>query len=213
MKFAGLSEAGKTAKVKDKYSNFSELAKNEKNERDFLVRLCKRDSAILVIAPHGGGIEPGTSEIAEAIAENDCSFYAFEGMKTNGNRDLHVTSSRFDEPQCAALAALSELAIAIHGENSLDKVVFIGGLDLDTSRQIRASLRRRGFCVKTHLNPDLQGQDPANICNRTISGRGVQLELSKGLRRSFFRTLSKNGRQTRTGRFRDFIAGVRAVFE
>lgn len=37
------------------------------------------------------------------------------------------------------------------------------------------------------------------------------LELSEGLCRSFFRSLSKSGRQTKTERFQEFVAAIREV--
>jgi phage replication-related protein YjqB (UPF0714/DUF867 family) len=83
------------------------------------VRLRKRDGVAALIAPHGGGIEPGTSEVADAIAATDFSFYAFEGIKADGNRrDLHITSRRFDEPRCVDLVKASPQVISIHGEDS-----------------------------------------------------------------------------------------------
>lgn len=199
--------------MKDKYPSVSALTESERRGQDFRIRSRARGPSILIMAPHGGGIEFGTSEIAEAIAGNDYSFYAFEGLKTSGNRDLHVTSSRFDERKCLMLASVASRAIAIHGENSREKVVFIGGLDLAMLDRLRASLTGRGFCVKTHPNLNLQGQAPTNICNRTNRGMGVQLELSNGLRRSFFRSLSKNGRKAKTDRFQEFVAAVRAALE
>jgi phage replication-related protein YjqB (UPF0714/DUF867 family) len=52
----------------DKYKSFSELNEKEKRDLDFCIRLQERIGTTAVIAPHGGGIEPGTSEIAEAVA-------------------------------------------------------------------------------------------------------------------------------------------------
>jgi phage replication-related protein YjqB (UPF0714/DUF867 family) len=63
--------------------------------------------------------------------------------------------------------------------------------------------------VKSHRNPRLQGLDRLNICNRGKRRAGIQLELSRGLRRSFFRSFSTAGRTTRTGRFDEFVAAVR----
>lgn len=195
----------------DKYCSFSELAENAKRGRDFRVRFRKRNGATVVIAPHGGGIEPGTSEIADAIAAEDLSFYAFEGIKSRGNGQLHVTSTGFDEPRCMALVEASPRAISIHGENSQRRVVFVGGRDGRMLNRLRASLTQRGFSVENPRSARLQGLDQANICNRAISRAGVQLELSNGLRRSFFRSLSKDGRQSKTGRFREFVTVVREV--
>lgn len=196
----------------DKYESFAQLAKAEKRGEDYRVRVVERGSTIAVIAPHGGGIEPGTSEIAEAIAGDDLSFYAFEGTKTTGNVDLHITSARIDEPQGLALVNTSEKAIAIHGENNNEQqIVFIGGRDAALCARLRHALVKSGFDVQKHKNPDLQGTHEANICNRGKSGRGVQLELTNALRASFFESLKRNGRKNRTERFEQFVAAVRTA--
>jgi phage replication-related protein YjqB (UPF0714/DUF867 family) len=193
----------------DKYKNFEELAADEQEGLDFQVRFRARRGTAAVIAPHGGGIEPGTSELADAIANVDLSFYAFEGIKKAANGILHITSARFDEPQGVALVAASPVVIALHGEDSGDPVVFLGGLDQDLGARIQAYLKGEGFIVGTHDNPNLQGHDKSNICNRGQSGRGVQLELSHGLRALFFPTLAKNGRQHPTEQFGRFVNAVR----
>jgi phage replication-related protein YjqB (UPF0714/DUF867 family) len=56
------------------YKSFGELSYNESEGQDYVIRTCLRNSPVLVMAPHGGKIEPGTAEIAEAIAGNDHSF-------------------------------------------------------------------------------------------------------------------------------------------
>jgi phage replication-related protein YjqB (UPF0714/DUF867 family) len=189
----------------DKYKNFWEIASSLTLGRDFRVRLRNVGTNIAIIAPHGGGIEPGTSEIADAIAARELSFYAFEGIRSRRNGELHITSTRFDEPRCVTLLAASARAITIHGENSSDPVVYLGGRDREMLIRLRSALRRQGFCVKSHQSCNLRGRDPANICNRTSAGTGIQIELSKGLRRSFFRSLSKKGRCTKTPRFHEFV--------
>ncbi len=197
--------------MRDKYKNFRELSESAQECKDFSVRLQNRSGTTVVVAPHGGGIEPGTSELAAAIAGYDLSFYAFNGIKSAGNRDLHITSTRFDEPRCVALITASPRAIAIHGEDSEREVVFLGGRDEGILLRIRDSLISKGFSVETPKNPALQGLDSANICNRTESGLGVQMELSKGLRHSFFSSLSRSGRKATTERFDQFVSAVREV--
>ncbi len=68
-------------------------------------------SGILVMAPHGGGIEPGTGDIADGVAGQHHSFYCFKGIKKQGNRALHITSNRFDEPLAMAMVRGSKLDI------------------------------------------------------------------------------------------------------
>jgi phage replication-related protein YjqB (UPF0714/DUF867 family) len=197
------------ARMTDKYENFAELRRTEK-ERDF--RICLRDHRVptSVIAPHGGDIEPGTSEIADAIAGDDFSFYAFEGMKHGRNRDLHITSHRFDEPKCVNLVKASTRAIAIHGRKGEAAVVYLGGRDTRALKVLRATLLASGFHVKTDRR--LEGRCGGNICNRTRSGAGVQLEITRGLRRSFFQGLRRNCRRHKTERFDEFVTAVRKGF-
>lgn len=197
--------------MKDKYRKFADLAKSEKLGVDFRPRSEVRAVATAIVAPHGGGIEFGTSEIAEAIADADLSFYAFEGIKAQDNRQLHITSTNFDEPSCLALVRGSEHVITIHGEESEDPFVILGGSDKATVQRLSESLQQGGFPVKTNVN-GLQGRETKNICNRGRKGAGVQIEISKGVRRTFFKSLeTRVGRQTKTERFWDFVAAVRKV--
>ncbi len=196
--------------MEDRYKDFGDLASHETENSDFQVRSQERHGAAAIIAPHGGGIEPGTSELAEAIASPDLSFYAFEGIKRNNNGVLHITSSRFDEPKALALVTASPRVVALHGEQDCrDEVVFLGGLDKRLGRRIEAELQAVGFVVEIHDDPYLQGVEKSNICNRGQSSRGVQLELSQPLRRSFFQSFDRNGRQHRTEQGDRFVDALR----
>jgi phage replication-related protein YjqB (UPF0714/DUF867 family) len=154
-----------------------------------------------------------TSEIADAIAGEDFSFYAFEGLKAKDNGDLHITSTRFDEPTCLALIKASTTVLTIHGEHSEadGEGVFVGGRDAAQGRRLGAALRAKGFAVSRHADPDLQGLEPANLCNRGQSRQGVQLELSRAVRLTMFESLSRRGRTRPTARFRAFVAALRGV--
>src|SRR5262245_41650267 len=101
----------------DKYATFAELARFEVSGTDYRVQAVARpDSPVVVIAPHGGSIEVGTSELACLIAGDDHSFFAFEGLKPLGrNRDLHITSHQFDHPECLAHVGRSAVVLAVHG--------------------------------------------------------------------------------------------------
>ena len=194
----------------DRYDSVEQLRDHNVEGRDFEIRMSVRSGRIAIVAPHGGGIEPGTSEIAEAVAGDTFSFYAFEGHRATNNRELHITSARFREPQCDALIAASPLVIAIHGENSPGQTVFIGGLAKEAIAAIRMALEAAGFVVQQHENRQLQGESPDNVCNRGQGRKGVQLELSSGLRTSCFESLTKRGRRTRTRQFDRFVNALRA---
>jgi hypothetical protein len=76
---------------------------------------------VAIIAPHGGKIEPWTSAIATAIAADDYCLYCFEGRKRRENRDLHITSTHFDEPQCLTLVSGCDQVVAVHGARATSK--------------------------------------------------------------------------------------------
>ncbi|HEU4322391.1 MAG TPA: poly-gamma-glutamate hydrolase family protein [Roseiflexaceae bacterium] len=201
------------AEHKDKYANFAELRANEQS-RDFRVVTKQRNSRTAIIAPHGGRIEPGTSETATAIAGQDLSLALFEGLKAEKNfEDLHITSTRFDEPQCMEVVARSDFVLAIHGkkrqQNAVDEeIVYIGGLDLDLRELITRELELADFVVQIP-GPGLQGIEPGNICNRGRRGRGVQFELTRGLRRSFFEPLYRARQQRPPPSLQRFVEAVR----
>ena len=197
-------------KKRKQYSNFEELQGAEREGEDYRVVIYEHDtSSTVVIAPHGGGIELGTSEIALSIAADDLSVALFEGTKLEGNRKLHITSTNFDEPKCLALVQTAQDVIVIHGERSNGKAVYLGGADNQLGAFIRTSLEADGFQVKEHHNPMLQGAASNNICNRGIKKMGVQLELTAGLRRTFFESLTETGRRHPTENLNKFSKAVR----
>src|SRR3982751_4822186 len=134
----------------DKYPNFDALSQNETAGIDFRLLVRRAKAAFALVTPHGGGIEPGTSEIADAIAAVEHSFYAFEGLKSSGNADLHITSTRFDEPLCLTVIRESDVVLTIHGEHSEadGEGVFRGGLDDQLSHHVGAALQAKGFAVR-----------------------------------------------------------------
>jgi phage replication-related protein YjqB (UPF0714/DUF867 family) len=193
----------------DRYPSYHVLRQCEVEGRDYAIALCQRQSQLAVLAPHGGLIETGTTAIAEAIAADALSCYSFSGIKPGNNQDLHITSTRFDEPRCHALIATAHTVLTVHGEKSLGDVVFLGGLDEALDRQLHSALTHSGFHVAPHHNPRLQGRHPRNLCNLGQSGRGVQLELSRGLRSSLFVDHNSEGQLLATPRLERFAQAVR----
>jgi phage replication-related protein YjqB (UPF0714/DUF867 family) len=169
------------------YRNFKELANQELEGQDYRIRIELRDPRVLIMAPHGGKIEPTTAEVAEAIAGMDYSFYSFEGLKADGNSVLHIESHLFDEPRALQAVKKADIVITVHGQiDQKDEFVMVGGLGDRIRSEIKLQLEKAGF--KT-LSPTegLMGTDPMNICNRGKSNQGVQLEVSRRVR-DLFRT-------------------------
>lgn len=167
------------------YRDFADLARWQRRGIDYEICAVERPaSSVAVLAPHGGAIEDGTSEIATAIAGEDFNLYLLEGRRPSLNyRALHLTSHRFDEPECLRLLARCSRVVAVHGCDGDDPVVLLGGRDASLRDLLAAALRDDGIEAATdgHRFP---ATHPGNICNRGVAGRGVQLELPHRLRRS-----------------------------
>jgi phage replication-related protein YjqB (UPF0714/DUF867 family) len=199
----------------DTYRNFADLARNEQSGVTYRITVRRAGTQFAIVAPHGGGIEGGTSEIANKVAGLTHSFYMFEGLKPQDNRELHITSTRFDEPMCIALIGASEVVVTVHGEHSTDPgaAVFVGGADSTRRDRIREALIGAGFNAGTHANSNLQGREACNICNRGLTAGGVQLELSRAVRESMFDSLSAEGRTHPNERFDAFVNALRGALE
>ena len=190
------------------YKSFAELSKSEPEGVSYRRILKRGRSKFAIIAPHGGGIEPGTSEIARSIAGFAFSYYLFDGIRTTGNELLHITSTLFDEPKCLKLVKTSQVVIAIHGCGGHEKIVYLGGLHEELKTRLMGALRKVGFDARL-ADGDYAGLQPENICNSGRSGRGVQLEITEGLRRSMFKGLSRPNREVTTDVFKKFVVPIR----
>ena len=164
----------------NEYQSFREL---KAHERDYFIEVINRLSPITIIAPHGGNIEPHTSEIARMIAGNQYNLFSFNGTRQNNNRKLHITSHRYDEENALLLARFSSLVITIHGCIERKPMIFVGGLHEGFKLELIAALQQVGFhAERCGKNSSFGGSNPLNICNRTILAKGVQLEFSRGIR-------------------------------
>jgi phage replication-related protein YjqB (UPF0714/DUF867 family) len=161
------------------YRSFEELKSRELEGKDYQIRSHLRDERVLIMAPHGGKIEPTTTMIAEAIAGENYSCYSFEGLKDEGNGVLHIESHLFDEPQALQAVKEADVVITVHGQlNHQEGFIMVGGLHVDLRPEIRRRLEATGF--QTRTPPEgLQGIDPENICNRGRLKGGIQLEVSR----------------------------------
>jgi len=176
---------GKACKV-DRYSCFAELKRHETPDEDYRISFRKGISGIAVMAPHGGGIEFGTDQIAHAIAHPEHTFWAFKGIKKTGNKILHITSTRFDAPDALETAFAAQTVITLHGCRGEASVVYVGGRHSVLKRRLHQSLSNAGFNAQVSKKTGLKGESPRNLCNRCRTGGGVQLEITTGLRKRMF---------------------------
>ena len=165
------------------YQNFADLARAQVRGRDYEITVRRQSrSRVAVIAPHGGEIENGTSEVASAIADEDFNLYLFEGTRASRNYFcLHLTSRLFDEPQCLGLITDCAIVVAIHGCAGTQPEVLLGGRDTELRDRIADALAATNIAAAVcgHRFPATHA---SNVCNRGASGRGVQLELTDPLR-------------------------------
>ena len=188
-----------------------------------------------ILAPHGGGIEPGTSELCLAVAGYHPAslpqipaagvtydYWMFEGLRDSGNPELHVTSTGCDDGVAVSLCAGSLNALALHG--------FLPRPPACPRRPGRArrgrptpilagylleGLRRAGFDARdADSHGELNGDATCNIVNRTLLGMGAQLELSKPLREAMFTEHTRSQRKhTTTQLFWTFVAACRDALD
>lgn len=191
----------------EKYRDYRTLAWHAREGIDFVVEMREATSGVVVTAIHGGGIEPGTSELADAIAGRRHAYYSFCGRMPSDNRRLHLTSRCFDEPRALTLVERSGTVISIHGCSGTDPAVYLGGRHPALRTGIGDWLRTAGFAVRE--SPFFPGSHPSNICNRCRGGMGVQLELSAGLRRRMFTGPLRAPHKETTAVFEQFAGAVR----
>lgn len=174
----------------DKYRNFREMKKYE-SSNSYRIDSRERDGGIIILAPQAGLISVGTSEICMAVAGNEHSYYLFEGLKDPEATDLRLNCISFDEPGCNDMLGRSEFALSIIGYESEESFIVINGRSEEGRFFIGRQLESAGF-----LNRKIQGEKPLSrhrkcVCNRTKSGKGIQVEISFGLLRNLFESQAR----------------------
>lgn len=195
--------------------------------------LDQRSSSTTIIAPHGGGIEPGTSELCLATAgyhpATMCvtpaggpiyDYWMFEGLRTSGNGELHVTATHCDDDIAVALCAGACNVLAIHGcaypRTGLSEqlqAVLVGGRNAAFRHVLMEELTTAGFqAIDATGVASLGGVSPNNIANRTLLGMGAQLELTAPLRSAMFLANTHAARKhSATDVFWRFVGAARAA--
>jgi phage replication-related protein YjqB (UPF0714/DUF867 family) len=160
----------------------------------------------LLVAPHGGCIEPMTSKIVCAVASvSNRAYYLFEGQlpKNNWNA-LHIDSRTFDEPEFEKLVAKTDLVVSFHGKKrDQSRTIYVGGLHQQGRGLMIQALNKALGRFKLsavdatvgNSNKSIAGLEPDNLTNRGQFGGGIQLEFTRAARLVFF---PSKGRVQRT---------------
>ncbi|MEU3597983.1 poly-gamma-glutamate hydrolase family protein [Streptomyces sp. NPDC006798] len=194
-----------------------------------------------VIALHGGGIEPGTSEVALGVAgyhpkglvptgaatDPRYDYWMFEGLLGQGqNAALHVTSTGCDDYHALGLTEGSLNVVSVHGctanqQGAPGYGLVLGGLNQQFKELVAEELATLNsglpapaiVVVDGSQAPELGGVSLNNPCNRTLLKQGVQLELTNTLRDSLFDDPSTRTSRANTvnARFWAFTGAIRAA--
>ena len=171
------------------YQSMTQLEKETTEGVDWRKDTKNTGNQVLIVAPHGGSIEQGTTELTKALADKgNYDYYSFEGIRPKNNSELHVTSTHYDDPTLNQMIKNRTATISIHGASGTEEIIYLGGPRSDLRNAIEKQLVGCGFTVK--VPPEyLGGQNNKNFINKEDNNTGVQLELTTALRKAFF----KNG--------------------
>lgn len=199
---------------RDVFPDVPALKSQLKDKRDFRIRFRDRGAFATVVSPHGGYIEEGTSALARACAGPDFNFFDFQGLREDNPAELHVTSTRFRDPDLTKMLFASEVAVSIHGMGDEDDItIWLGGLNKELKESMLKALRGQGFLVNPD-SPRHRGESKLNFVNMAKQ-KGVQIELPNNLLKTMFagpRRFARTGRHVKTTPVFDrFVKAVRQV--
>jgi len=193
------------------YASFAALRANETAGSDFRIRVRYGRSGVAVMAIHGGGIEPGTTEIAEAVSGEMHTFYSFSGLKPSGNAQLHISSRKFDEPLGTDITKYARMVITVHGCKDTKMMTYLGGRHHQLKQKIKRALTAAGFPAIEGVR--FPGINPKNICNKGRLGMGVQLEISMGMRIRLFQDIKRLYRKNPTPYFIAYVQALQKAIQ
>jgi phage replication-related protein YjqB (UPF0714/DUF867 family) len=166
-------------------------------------------TGLVVIAPHGGDIEPHTDQQAERVASRlvakAVSSWRCKGFKGDGSFDRwHITSTDIHEASFPRLNSVISrgftYAVAFHGFDDPEILfdILIGGaapysLKQEIETAIKGAIAGSDITVRI-ASPDEKfgGDSLENIVNRLTAGRayGIQIEQSPRARTSHWREIA-----------------------
>jgi phage replication-related protein YjqB (UPF0714/DUF867 family) len=160
-------------------------------------------AGLLVLAPHGGDIEPHTDEQATRVAlgVDGATVWLCKGFSQGPGTSVrfHITSDEIREECFPLLGSIASrgfrYAVSFHGFVQPEPTILVGGggpawLRLWVASAVRRSVDGSGITVRVGRKGEpFNGDAPGNIVNRlTVGGRGgVQLEQTKEARADDYR--------------------------
>lgn len=187
----------------------SELSDDEAKARGEQVERLDDNGAatgLLILAPHGGQLEPPTDQqalrVAERIGRGKAATWRCLGFHPRGGKAAfdrwHITSTDISEASYPLLAKVGarrfRYAVSFHGMAE-DRVLVGGSAPSALRVEVRDAIRRKldgtGVVVDIALPGDANGgKDPRNIVNRYAENGGVQIEQSSRARREHWQAIA-----------------------
>jgi phage replication-related protein YjqB (UPF0714/DUF867 family) len=170
----------------------------------------ERGTSELCLAIAGYDPADATDPTRAPLLPTAHDYWLFEGMRSSNNSQLHVTSVNCNDHVANVLAASHLNVLSLHGcqysqlglpdtlvwpSQQDPKLVVVGGLNKTLREALVHELETAGFPALDALSDewrdrfnlaDFAGADLRNICNRTMTGAGAQLEITEDMRRSLF---------------------------
>ncbi|WP_436855906.1 poly-gamma-glutamate hydrolase family protein [Staphylococcus caeli] len=197
----------------DYYKSMTDLYNDTKEGIDWKKDTRNLGSRVLIVAPHGGNIEQGTSELTKLVAnDGNYDYFSFEAIRPSNNTQLHVTSTHYDDATLHEMIEDRTATISIHGAQGDEPIVYLGGAKSPLRDAIQSQLESKGFVVK--VPPEyLGGANNNNFINKVDGSTGVQLELTTALRKAFFKdgnssTAARKNTDNWTTTMYDFAAAL-----
>ncbi|MBM9447983.1 poly-gamma-glutamate hydrolase family protein [Staphylococcus ureilyticus] len=181
------TKTASATRKQDYYKSMTELYKDTTEGIDWKKDTRNVGKSVLIVAPHGGNIEQGTSELTKLVANNgDFDYFSFEAIRPSNNTQLHVTSTNYDDATLHEMIQDRTATISIHGAQGEEQLVCLGGYQSPLRDAIQSQLELKGFVVK--IPPEyLGGLSNTNFINKVEESTVVQLELTTALRKAFFK--------------------------
>ena len=114
--------------------------------------------------------------------------WIFEGLLGDDNSKLHVTSTHYDDPIALKLVQISKRCLSLHGlsDTAANGKIQIGGRDIELMSIVLEELTDAGIPAAIATDSRHEWQVIDNICNKTTTRAGVQLEMGLTYRASLF---------------------------
>ncbi|MHB1317005.1 MAG: poly-gamma-glutamate hydrolase family protein [Anaerolineae bacterium] len=161
--------------------SFTDVALHADQCVDYDITVRDPGGAVTVVALHGGALAPGTAELAEALAGDDYSLYAF--VAREDRPALRISSLRAREPRLDTLIERSMIVLSIDGDSDTGAgtgaIVRVGGANAALQAMMLDALCDAGFQARPSETPGIDTSS-AFFFNRAREG-GLELALSATL--------------------------------